>query len=401
MQIVVNTRLLLKDKLEGISWFTYQTLSRITKNNPDVHFVFLFDRQFDPEFIFSDNVTPMILSPQARHPILYYAWFQFSVKSLLNKLKPDLFLSPDGFVCLGAKCKQLVVLHDINFYHHPNDLKWLTGKYYNYFFPKYAREATRIATVSEYSKMDIAKNYNIGLDKIDVVYNGIHDFFRPATEKEKQETKTKFTGGSDYFVNVGSLIPRKNIPNLIRAFALFRKESKSNLKLVLVGSQYWGTAEIHKIILENGLKSVSPIFYDFDNPENPNQLDSIPKTADVIFTGRLSNEDLNLVLGSAVALTFVPYYEGFGIPLIEAMETQTPIITSDVTSLPEIAGDAALYVNPLNVVEIKDAMQKIYNNKELQQSLITKGNLQKQNFSWDKSADLLWQSCLKILNGKL
>ncbi|MDX2174621.1 MAG: glycosyltransferase family 1 protein [Bacteroidota bacterium] len=397
MQIVVNTRLLLKDKLEGISWFTYQTLSRITKNNPNVHFIFLFDRQFDPEFIFSDNVTPMILSPQARHPFLYYAWFQFSVKSLLNKLKPDLFLSPDGFLCLGAKCKQLLVLHDINFYHHPKDLKWLTGKYYNYFFPKYAREATRIATVSGYSKVDIAKHYNIDPNKIDVVYNGIHDFFKPANEIKKQETKTKFTDGNDYFVNVGSLIPRKNIPNLIKAFALFKKESKSNLKLVLVGSQYWGTAEIHKIILENGLKSVSPIFYDFDKPENPNQLDSILKTADVIFTGRLSNEDLNLVLGSAVGLTFVPYYEGFGIPLIEAMETQTPIIASNVTSLPEIAGDAALYVNPLNIEEIKEAMLKLYNNKELQQSLITKGNLQKQNFSWDKSADLLWQSCQKTV----
>lgn len=384
MQIVVNTRLLLRDKLEGISWFTYQTLSRITKNNPAVHFVFLFDRQFDPEFIFSDNVTPMILSPQARHPFLYYAWFQFSVKSLLNKLKPDLFLSPDGFVCLGAKCKQLVVLHDINFYHHPKDLKWLTGKYYNYFFPRYAREATRIATVSEYSKLDIAKHYNINLNKIDVVYNGIHDFFRPSTEKEKQETKTKFTGGNDYFVNVGSLIPRKNIPNLIRAFALFKKESKSNLKLVLVGSQYWGTAEIHKIISENNLTSTS----------------SVNKTADVIFTGRLSNQDLNLVLGSAVGLTFAPYYEGFGIPLIEAMETQTPIITSNVTSLPEIAGDAAIYVNPLNVDAIKEAMLKLYNDKDLQEALITKGNLQKQNFSWDKSADLLWQSCLKILNDK-
>jgi glycosyltransferase involved in cell wall biosynthesis len=394
VQIVVNTRLLLKDKLEGISWFTYQTLSRITKNNPDVHFIFLFDRQFDPEFIFSDNVTPMILSPQARHPILYYAWFQFSVKSLLNKLKPDLFLSPDGFVCLGAKCKQLVVLHDINFYHHPNDLKWLTGKYYNYFFPKYAREATRIATVSEFSKTDIAKHYNVSSDKIDVVYNGIHDFFKPATEKEKQETKTKFTGGSDYFVNVGSLIPRKNVPNLVKAFALFKQQSKSNLKLVLVGSQYWGTAEIHKIISENNLTSISMASFDSAQRDNP-------KTADIIFTGRLSNEDLNSVLGSAVALTFVPYYEGFGIPLIEAMETQTPIIASDVTSLPEIAGDAALYVNPLNVVEIKDAMLKLYNNKQLQQSLISKGNLQKQNFSWDKSADLLWQSCLKILNGKL
>lgn len=374
MQIVVNTRLLLKNKLDGIGWFTYQTLSRITKNNPQVHFIFLFDRQFNPEFIFSDNVTPIILSPQARHPFLYYAWFQFSVKSLLNKLKPDLFLSPDGFVCLGAKCKQLIVLHDINFYHHPKDLKWLTSKYYNYFFPKYAKQATRVATVSEFSKMDIAKHYNVNLNNIDVVYNGIHPFFKPASETEKHQTKTKFTEGNDYFVNVGSLIPRKNVPNLIKAFALFKNENKSSIKLVLVGSQYWGTAQINKITTDNNLKN------------------------EVIFTGRLNDKDLNLVLGSAIALTFVPYYEGFGIPLIEAMETQTPIICSNVTSLPEIGGDAALYVNPLNVDEIKNAMLKLSSDKNLQQQLIQKGNKQKLNFSWNKSADLLWKSCLETLN---
>jgi hypothetical protein len=176
LQIVVNTRLLLKDKLDGIGWFTYQTLKRITKNNPEVHFVFLFDRPYDEEFIFSDNVTPLILSPQARHPFLYHAWFQFSVKSLLNKMKPDLFLSTDGFICLGTKCKQLSVIHDINFFHHKKDLKWLTGKYYNHYFPKFAAAATRIATVSEYSKNDIVKNYKTDPSKIDVVYNGINSF---------------------------------------------------------------------------------------------------------------------------------------------------------------------------------------------------------------------------------
>jgi len=103
MQIVVNTRLLLKNRLDGIGWFSYQTLKRITAMHKDVHFVFLFDRNFDESFVFSDNITPMVVSPQARHPFLYYAWFQFSVKSILNKLKPDLFLSPDGILSLGAK----------------------------------------------------------------------------------------------------------------------------------------------------------------------------------------------------------------------------------------------------------------------------------------------------------
>ncbi len=374
MQIVVNTRILLKDKLEGMGWFAFQTLKQITLKNPDVHFVFLFDRPFNQDFVFADNVTPLILSPQARHPFLYYAWFQHSVKRLLDKMQPDLFLSPDGFLSLGAKCKQLPVIHDINFLHHPQDSKWLTSKYYNYYFPKFAKEATRIATVSEYSKQDISKNYGIDKNKIDVVYNGINSFFKPIDEATKQTVKQKYTAGKNYFVNVGSLHPRKNISNLIRAFSLFKKETNSDMKLVLAGPHYWGLSEIKEVIAQTNLKE------------------------DVVFTGRLADEELNLALGTALALTFVPYYEGFGIPLIEAMQAGVPIITSNVTSMPEIAGEAALLIDPLEVNDIKNAMTKLYQQPALRESLISKGNTQKQKFSWEKSGELLWQSVLKATN---
>lgn len=371
MQIVVNTRLLLKNKLEGIGWFTYQTLKRITQNHPDVHFVFLFDRPFDDEFVFSNNITPLVVGPQARHPFLYYAWFQYSVKNMLNRMKPDLFLSPDGFLSLGATCKQLPVIHDINFLHYPKDLKWLTGKYYNYYFPKFAAAATRVATVSEFSKRELMTHYALSENKIDVVYNGINSFFKPIDDAAKKQTREKFSKGKNYFVNVGSLHPRKNIPNLIKAFSLFKKEAESDMKLVLAGPGFWGLSDIQAALTESGMKD------------------------DVIFTGRLSNSDLSLVLGSAMALTFVPYYEGFGIPLIEAMEAEIPIITSNVSSLPEVAGNSALLVNPFEVNDIKNAMLKIHNNSAIRSELVLKGRQQKLNFSWEKSAHLLWESIIK------
>jgi glycosyltransferase involved in cell wall biosynthesis len=373
LKIAVNTRLLLKNRLEGIGWFSYQTLKRITQAHKEVHFVFLFDRNFDEEFIFADNITPMIVSPQARHPFLYYAWLEFSVKNALNGLEPDLFLSPDGFLSLGAACKQLPVIHDINFLHHPKDSKWLTSKYYNYFFPKFARKATRIATVSEYSKKDIANNYKIDPAKIDVVYNGINASFKPADEFTKSSVKRKFSGGKDYFLYVGSLHPRKNIARLIQAFALFKKESNSGKKLLLAGPHFWGLSDIYKAIDESGCKE------------------------DIIFTGRLSTEELSGVMASAFALTFIPYFEGFGIPLVEAMQCEIPILTSNVTSLPEIAGDAAIYTNPFEINEIKNAMLKLNNDENFRKELIEKGKLRKDNFSWDRSADLLWESVEKCL----
>jgi glycosyltransferase involved in cell wall biosynthesis len=305
---------------------------------------------------------------------LYYAWLQFSVKGLLNRMKPDLFLSPDGFLVLGANCPQLPVIHDINFLHHPQDVRWLTRKYYNRFFPKFARAATRIATVSEYSRQDIANNYQIDPAKIDVVYNGINGFFKPLSDAQKQATKQKFSNGKDYFVFVSSLHPRKNIPNLLRAFSVFKKESGSDIKLVLAGPNFWGLSDMEAVIKETGIKD------------------------EVVFTGRLTNDELALVLGSAMALTFIPYYEGFGIPLVEAMQAQVPIITANCTSLPEIAGDAALLVNPFDITEIKNAMLRLYMDKTLREQLIQKGILRKQQFSWDRSADLLWQSVMKAVN---
>jgi len=374
VQIVVNTRLLLKDRLEGIGWFSYQTLKRITQNNPDVHFVFLFDRPFDDSFIFSDNITPISLSPQARHPFLYYTWFQHSVKNLLQRMKPDLFLSPDGFLSLGAACRQLPVIHDINFHHHPGDSKWLTSRYYNYYFPKFAKAATRIATVSEYSKKDIVQQYHIGPERIDVVYNGINSFFKPLSEAEKSETRQRFTNGCNYFVFVGSLHPRKNVVNLVKAFAAFKKECACDLKLVLAGPAFWGLREINQVVTENRL------------------------TDDVVFTGRLADDDLAKVLGSALALTFIPVYEGFGIPIVEALAAGVPVITSNVTSLPEVAGDAALLVNPLETDQIKNAMLSLFKNEDLRKDLVLKGNARKHEFSWDRSAALLWQSIERCLS---
>ena len=288
-------------------------------------------------------------------------------------MKPDLFLSPDGFLASGTSCKQLAVIHDINFLHHPKDVKWLTSHYYNYFFPKFAKQATRIATVSEYSKNDIAKNYGITLNKIDVVYNGINSFFKPIDELAKQEIKQRLTHGKNYFVFVGSLHPRKNILNLIKAFTLFKNESKSDMKLVLAGPNFWGLADIKKVIHDNQLKD------------------------DIVFTGRQNDEDLALILGGAMALTFIPYYEGFGIPLIEAMQAQVPIIASNATSIPEVCGDAAILVNPFDVQDIKQAMLNVFASTDLRNSLIEKGQIQKQKFSWDKSADLLWKSILKAI----
>jgi glycosyltransferase involved in cell wall biosynthesis len=373
MKIAVNTRLLRKGQMDGIGWFTYNTLQYITRHNPSIEFHFLFDSEIDKSFLFSDNIVPHLLFPPAKHAALNVVWFEWSAKRFLNKLTPDLFLSPDGILSLGWKGKQYGVVHDINFVHIPQDLKWSNRQYYNYFFPKYVQKAAKIATVSTYSKEDIVKTYKADADKIDVVYCGINDFFAPVTPDVQQSIKAKYTNGADYFVFVGSLSPRKNILRLMQAFDLFKQQTGAPVKLVLAGKEMYGGNEMH----------------DCRN--------SLAYKDDIVFTGRVADDELRGLLGSALALTFVPYFEGFGIPPLEAMQCDVPVVAAAITSIPEVVGDAALLVDPYETDSIAAAMRQLWESPSLRMELIQKGRLQKQVYSWERTAKLLWESITQVL----
>lgn len=377
MKIAVNTRLLLKNRLEGIGWFSYETLLRITKNHPEHTFYFIFDRPYHNDFIFEKNVIPVVLSPQARHPILFIIWFEISVARFLRKIKPDVFLSPDGYLSLFAKTPSLPVIHDINFEHYPKDLPWIIEKYYRYFFPRFAKKAKRIATVSEFSKQDIIQHYNINASNIDVVYNGFNPVFETKSEEENKKTRLIYSDGKPFFVFVGALLPRKNLQNLFLAFEMFKKQTQSEAKLVIVGEKKWWTPSIEQA-------------YSF-----------VSDKKSVVFTGRLNPKELNHVLSASIALTYVSYFEGFGIPILEAYQCGTCVITSNVTSMPEVAGIGALLVDPFSVDQIADAMGMLESDTQLRDSLIRNSKNQLVKFSWDKTADNLWQSiekCLSINN---
>lgn len=373
LKILVNTRLLIKDRLDGIGWFTFESLKRITVQHPEHQFYFIFDRPWHPSFVMGSNVTPIILSPPTRHPILIFLWFELCLPSLINRIKPDLFVSTDGFVSLRSKIKTLNVIHDLNFEHNPMDLPWVYRLYYQLFFKRFAHRAQRICTVSEFSKSDISKLYQIDPKLIDVVYNGANERFVPVDAEIIAKTRTQFTEGCPYFLFVGTLHPRKNLVNLFKAFDLFCQSSNTKVKLLIVGNRLWWTRDIE------------------------NTYNAMKHKQMVVFTGRLSTEKLHHVIASALAVTYVSLFEGFGIPILEAFYCDVPVITSNVTSMPEIAGDAALLVNPLDHKEIAAAMQKLNSDEALRQQLIEKGRLQRSKFNWQHTADLLWNSIHKTL----
>ncbi len=373
MKIAVNTRLLMPGKLDGIGWFTYETLRRIVVDHPEHTFYFLYDRKYSAETVFAENVVPIIVSPPTRHPILWYIWLEWRIPSVLKSIDADMFLSTDGFISLRSKIPSCAVIHDINFVHRPKDLPYISRIYYRFFYRKFAKKATRLATVSEFSRRDIINNYDIDENKIDLVYNGASKNFYPVKKSRIEEIKEEYSSGAPYFVFVGSIHPRKNIRNLLKAFELFRQEHKGDFKLVIVGKKFFLTKAMEE------------------------QLQKMKFKNDVRFTGRLSSKDLNDVMGSAFALTFVPFFEGFGIPLVEAMNCEIPILTSNVTSLPEIAGDAAIYAFPDSPGSIRDGMKRLVKEEGLRESLIEKGKVRRNLYSWDNTAKELWKTIEHVL----
>ena len=372
MTIAVNTRFLLKDHLEGIGWFTYETIQQLVKWHPEHQFIFFFDRPFDPKFVFADNVNPIILFPPARHPFLFYLWFEFAVSKALKKYKADIFISTDGFMSLKTNVPTLLVIHDLAHIHFPNQVKYWEQKYYNYFMPKFAAKAARIATVSEYSKQDIAQQYQIPLDKIDVVYNGVRPDFKPVKVSVKQEIKAKYSKGQDYFFYIGAVHPRKNIHRLIAAFDQFKQVTNSPIKLLIAGRFAWQTGLVK------------------------DAYDQAAYQKDILFLNYIADEEVPLLMGSALGFVYVSLFEGFGIPLLEAMHCEVPIITSNVSSMPEVVGEASIIVNPESVEAIQQAMVEIYRNPKKRESLIELGKIQRIKFTWQNTAKKLLNSLCKI-----
>lgn len=373
MRIAINTRFLLKGKMEGFGWFTFETVKRIVEQHPEHDFFFFFDRKFDPKFIFGSNVTPVVLNPPARHSILFKIWFNLSVTRALKKYDIDLFFSPDGYLSLKTNVPQVAVIHDLNFEHFPEDIPSSPRRYLRTYFPKFAQKAAHIITVSKFSKEDIVKTYHINPSKITVAHNGASDLFRPLGQDVKTRIKEKYTKGEDYFIYVGALHPRKNLNRLLEAYDAFKRDSNSRTQLLIVGSPLW------------------------KNKNFADRFELLENKSSIHFSGHVGLDLLTELMGSAKALTFVSYFEGFGIPIVEAFKAGTPVLCGNQTALPEVAGEAALYVDPYSIPSIKEGLERIDSDHRLRAELITAGHKRSTAFSWDKTAKIIAETLARLL----
>ncbi len=366
MKIAINTRFLLKDKLEGLGWFTYEIVKRMVEQHPEHEFIFLFDRPYSTEFIFGPNVTPVVLFPPARHPFLFYWWFDFSVTNALKKYQPDVFFSPDGFLSLRSEVKTVLAIHDVVYLHRPEDVSKAAQRYYELFIPKFLQKADRILTVSEFNKKDILTHFDLPASKIDVIYNGCRAIFKPLDIYSQQKIRNQYADGQEYFLYYGAIQPRKNVHRIIAAFDLFKRKTKAPHKLLLAGRFAWQTGEVSDALHAAEYKE------------------------DIELLGYIPDEALATIVASAFCVTYPSEFEGFGLPIVEAMNCDVPVITGNITSMPEVAGDAGLFVNPQSREEIADAMQRLYSNPHLYEHLRKAGQKQRQKFCWQRASEQVY-----------
>ncbi len=288
-----------------------------------------------------------------------FFWSQFFLPfNLYLKKRVDAFFSPAHYSPRFCPAPTIVTIHDLSFIFFPNDfLKTDLIKLRQW--TKYSiNKAKKIIAVSKTTKKDIIKYYQVPENKIEVIYNGY----------EKRITHKKFTlkeikkwpvEAKNYILYVGTLQPRKNITVLIQAFHLFKRLNK-NFKLVIVGKKGWLYQDIFRLVKKLGLNN------------------------EVLFTDYISDEELIFLYQKAFCFILPSLYEGFGIPILEAMSFACPVISSFTSSLPEIGGDACLYFNPKNFNELFEKIKLLAENKNLRKELIKKGKKRVKLFSWKK-----------------
>ena len=338
----------------GVSVYTFNILKYFSKiASKEIQFVVFLKNQTQSNLpkenkYFKYNVVPgKFLWSQIFLPFALY----------FNK-NIDVFFSPAHYLPRFCPVPQVVTIHDLAYLYFPDDFTkkdlWQLINWTNLSIKK----ATQIIAVSKTTKKDIVKNYQINENKISVVYNGFEKQDQRSNIKNQSDS-LKIKNKEKFILFVGTIQPRKNLSVLIDAFSEFALTNK-DFKLIIVGKKGWLYNDIFEKVKIMKLKDK------------------------IIFAGHVDDNELVGYYKNAFCLVLPSLYEGFGIPVLEAMSYGCPVISSFTSALPEVGGDASLYFDPKNSGDLLEKLRELKDNKELRKELILKGRQRIKNFSWEK-----------------
>lgn len=304
---------------------------------------------------------------------------QWSFYRQISRHQFDLMVFPQFNLPVLYRRSYVVTIHDLTLHFYPGKKKtgWLSRSAYKFIIGRAVKKAAHIFAVSENTKQDLEEVLKVPTDKISVTYNGVSNVFAPVDESGRIDFRVKYKLEYPYLLYTGVLRTHKNILGMIRAYAQFSRKADERVDLVLTGPRdqtYW--PEIQQLIADLGLEDR------------------------VHHLGMMPHEEMNRLFGSALAYVMPSFYEGFGIPPIEAMGCDTPVISSNTSSLPEACGEAAYYFDPEDVDDMANAMEAVTGNENLRKNLIEKGRIQAQKFKWSDMTRQMFVVYKQVLHVK-
>ncbi len=362
MRIGIDIRSLIFRKT-GINQYTKNIVKSLAKIDKDNDYILFCNVKSRYDWLKFNNIKEEVIWLPHFEKFTEKFWTEVLLPNRLASKKIDLFHSPRFTLPQKKPCKFIITMHDLAFKKFPQLVKKEEINVFRNQIEAAVNRADKIIADSQNTKKDLINLFNIRNDKIEVIYLGVDEVYHPIrTQELLRETKNKYNLPREFILFVGTIEPRKNLKRLIEAFYELKKNKSIEHGLVIVGEKGWLCDDIFET------------------------LGKLHLNQDVIFAGYIPESELPLIYNAADLFVFPSLYEGFGLPPLEAMACGVPVVTSNVSSLPEVVGDAAILVDPYNIQAIAEAIEQVLENNNLREKMIEKGFNQAKKFSWEKAA---------------
>lgn len=370
----------------GVAHYTHYLVRELLKLDHENEYVLFFDnRILSTQPYKQKNVTIRQFPFYQYKRYLPIAYSHMLISAFITREKLDIFHDPATILPYLYRGRSVITVHDFAIYEHPD---WFPSKYLSrqqlstrMLVPQSIRAAAHIIAISEHTKKDLFKHFRVKPERVSVIPLGVAQ--ETGQVEAVSEVKKKFQIPKAYFLFLGTIEPRKNIEGLVRAFQAAFSKLQSTKTLVVAGGRGWNNAPIFKAIAAAN-KSLEP----WDNDHPP-----------VRFLGPVTHEHKLALISGTTAFVWPSFYEGFGLPVLEAMSLGAPVLTSNTTSLPEVAGDAALLVDPKDERAIGEGLLRLDCDAELRASLAERGKTRAAGFSWKTTAEKTLEVYQRVVGG--
>ncbi|MDP1726929.1 MAG: glycosyltransferase family 1 protein [Bacteroidota bacterium] len=364
MKIGIEAQRIFRKKKHGMDMVALELIRHLQQIESDDEFVVFVKPDEDSACLQESKNVKIVNVKPASYPV----WEQILLPAAAKKEGIDLLHCTSNTAPLFMSMPLVLTLHDIIYLEKLNFKEGTTYQkfgnlYRRWNVPAIVGKAKAIITVSEFERQKILAHFKMPESNVHTIYNGVGNHFCKITDKNLLvQAKEKFQLPDKYIFYLGNTDPKKNVSGVIKALSILKAKGILPCKLLM---------------LDIDREFLTHIAGQIGDPSILNE---------IVFTGYVSNKDLPAIYSQASMFLYPSLRESFGIPMIEAMRCEVPIITSNTSCMPEIAGDAALFVNPFNAGEIADAIVRLYHDTGLQNSLVAKGKIRAEIFSWDKNA---------------